>query len=355
MNADLFTYATGPSVSSLSPAIGRVAGGDSVIVHGAGFTGASSVMFGTRPAASFTVNSDSQITAVTPAGGTTGPVDTTVTTGLGTSPTAPADQLTYVNAPTITSISPNAGKSAGCNTVDINGSGFTGAVDVEFGANKAIKYSVVSDSDISAEVPPGKDVVDVQVTTAGTSAITQSDKYIYVPPPVVTKVSPRFGPLGGGTTVTITGVGFTGAFIVRFGVVAKAVSFTVDSDTQITAVSPVGNTTVNVLVTTAIGGTSPKDRAHDTFTWIGAPTVTKVFPKQGPAAGGTSTVVTGTNFSGVTQVFFGSVAASSFTVTSGTKITAISPHGTLGSTVDITVVAGGGTSATSAADTFKYI
>jgi hypothetical protein len=193
------------------------------------------------------------------------------------------------------------------------------------------------------------------VTTAGTSAVTASDQYTYVAPPVVTKVSPRFGPFAGGTTVTITGTGFTGAFEVRFGVVAKAVSFTVNSDTQITAVSPVGNTTVNVLVTTAIGGTSPKDRAHDTFTWIGAPTVTKVFPKQGPAAGGTSVVITGTNYSGVTQVYFGSSPATSFTVSSGTKISATAPAGTSGNTVDITVAAGGGTSAVSSADTFKYL
>ena len=355
VTADLFTYATRPSVSSVTPSIGAVAGGNSVIIRGAGFTGASSVMFGTWPATSFTVDNDSQISSVSPPAGNSGPVDLTVNTSLGISSILPGDQFGYVNPPGITSISPNAGKSAGCSTVSINGSGFTGAVDVEFGVNKALKYTVVSDSLITAEVPPGKNVVDVNVTTAGPSAITASDQYTYVPPPVVTKVSPRFGPLTGGTTVTITGTGFTGAFEVRFGVVAKAVSFTVDSDTQITAISPVGNTTVNVLVTTAIGGTSPKDRAHDTFTWIGPPTVTKVFPRQGAALGGTATVVTGTNYSGVTAVYFGAIPAASFTVTSGTKISAIAPAGTSGSTVDITVVAGGGTSAISAADTFKYV
>ena len=75
------------------------------------------------------------------------------------------------------------------------------------------------------------------------------------PVPVVTGISPTSAALAGGTIVTITGTGFTGATKVDFGAVA-ATSFTVVSDTEITAVSPaqaVG--THDVLVTTP-GGTS---------------------------------------------------------------------------------------------------
>jgi hypothetical protein len=54
--------------------------------------------------------------------------------------------------------------------------------------------------------------------------------------PTIASIVPNSGPAAGGTTVTITGRYFTGATAVRFG--ANAAIFTVDSDTQITAISP---------------------------------------------------------------------------------------------------------------------
>ncbi len=59
--------ASGPHVTGLSPNEGPASGGTSVAVSGTGFTGATEVFFGQRPAASFTVNSSTSITAVDPA------------------------------------------------------------------------------------------------------------------------------------------------------------------------------------------------------------------------------------------------------------------------------------------------
>jgi hypothetical protein len=55
--------------------------------------------------------------------------------------------------------------------------------------------------------------------------------------PFISNIQPDSGPPSGGTTVVITGRNFTGASAVRFGA-TNAASFVVDSDTQITAVSP---------------------------------------------------------------------------------------------------------------------
>src|SRR5208337_5028734 len=98
--------------------------------------------------------------------------------------------------------------------------------------------------------------VDVTVTTpGGTSATSASDQFTYDPVPTVTGVTPAAGPVAGGTTVTVTGTGFTGATSVKFGTTA-ATSYTVVSATSITAVSPAGSAgTVDVTVTTP-GGTS---------------------------------------------------------------------------------------------------
>src|SRR5215469_2264451 len=71
-------------------------------------------------------------------------------------------------------------------------------------------------------------------------------------PPAITSLSPGYGPLAGGTAVTITGSGFTGATSVSFGTNAAA-SFSVASDTQITATTPAGIGIVPVTVTTPSG------------------------------------------------------------------------------------------------------
>jgi hypothetical protein len=85
------------------------------------------------------------------------------------------------------------------------------------------------------------------------------------PPPTVTSVEPKEGPQAGGTSVAITGSEFTGGAAVKFGS-ANATSFTVNSDTSITAVSPPGSGTVDVTVT-GPGGTSPTSPA-DQFTYV---------------------------------------------------------------------------------------
>src|SRR4029077_971201 len=82
------------------------------------------------------------------------------------------------------------------------------------------------------------------------------------------------------------------------------------------------------------------------------PTIANVNPGAGPAAGGTSVTITGTNLSGATAVKFGTANPASFTVNSDTSITAVSPSGT--GTVDVTVTTPGGTSSTTAVDQFSY-
>ncbi|MGA9882350.1 MAG: FG-GAP-like repeat-containing protein [Candidatus Acidiferrales bacterium] len=84
-------------------------------------------------------------------------------------------------------------------------------------------------------------------------------------------------------------------------------------------------------------------------------TVSGVSPNSGPAAGGTSVTITGTDFTGVTAVMFGSAAATSFTVVSTTQITATSPAAGAAGAVDVKVTTSAGTSATSAADEFTYV
>ena len=86
----------------------------------------------------------------------------------------------------------------------------------------------------------------------------------YVPVPVVSGVSPSAGPAAGGTSLTITGSGFSRATSVDFGAGDPA-SFSVLSDTEIVATSPAGSGTVDITVISP-GGTSSTGLA-DQFTY----------------------------------------------------------------------------------------
>ena len=83
--------------------------------------------------------------------------------------------------------------------------------------------------------------------------------------------------------------------------------------------------TVDVTVTTP-GGASATSAAGK-YTYIPAPTLTALNVTSGPAAGGNTVVITGTNLSGATVVKFGTVSAD-FTVDSATQITVTVPAGT---------------------------
>ena len=343
-----------PAVTGVGPTAGPLAGNTTVTVTGTGFTGATAVDFGITAGTDVTVVNDNSITVVSPAG--TGTVDVTVTTPGGTSPTnQPADQFTYDAAPVVSSISPAFGPAAGGKSVTVTGTGFTGATAVEFGTVPGTSFVVNSDTSITVTAPAGTSPVDVTVITpGGTSTTSAADVFTYGP--TVTGLSPANGPFGGGETVVVSGTGFTGATAVLFSGLAPG-KFTVDSATQITVTqSPgSGSPTLEVQVTTAAGGTSPKNPPNDVFTLGNAPTVKAISPNAGTTAGGTTVTITGTNLTNVTNVQFGGVTATSFAPVkdSTTQITAVSPPEAAG-TVDIVVTAQGGLTAISAADQFTY-
>lgn len=94
-NADHYTYqVAAPTVTSVSPTSGIRTGGTTVTIRGTNFSGATAVTFGGVNAASFVVNSTTQITAISPAAGT-GTVDIRVTTPGGQSATSSSDRYTF--------------------------------------------------------------------------------------------------------------------------------------------------------------------------------------------------------------------------------------------------------------------
>jgi hypothetical protein len=360
---DQFTYAVAvaPSVSAVSPSSGSTAGGTSVTIAGTGFTGATAVSFGGVAATNVVVNSSTSVTVTSPAHAA-GVTNVRVTGPAGQSAVVtPADQFTYATsvAPTVTSVAPSSGLPAGGTTVTITGTGFTAAATVTFGGTAATGVTFVSSTHLTAVSPAhAAGVTNVRVTTAaGQSAVvTPADQFTYAAAavPTVSAISPAEGLPGGGTSVTITGTGFTAAAMVSFGG-GLAASVTFVSSTELDVESPAHAAGIaDVQVTTAAGQSAVV--AADQFIYVAAPTITKLSPKSGSTAGGTSVTITGTGFTPDATVSFGSGnAATSVTYVSSTELIAVSPpHSATSGFVNVTVTTGSGTSAVVTADQYKY-
>jgi hypothetical protein len=143
-------------------------------------------------------------------------------------------------APTITSVNPARGTTAGGTSVTIPGTGFQQNATVTFGGAAATNVTVSSDgAQITATTPAhaaGK--VDVVVNNPDGQRVTLTNGFEYVvPAPAIIGITPNSGKVGAGTTVTITGTDFQPGATVRFGD-RDARNVHVVNSTTITAEAP---------------------------------------------------------------------------------------------------------------------
>jgi formylglycine-generating enzyme required for sulfatase activity len=152
-----------PTVTSITPEAGPLAGGVAVTITGYNLLNPTSVTFGGAPATllSSTRNSISVLAPARPAG-----VATIVVATQGGS--VNAGSFTYYGAPTITAVTPSAGAAAGGNIVTIIGANFYGTPAVSFGKAIAASVVVVSNTQLSVLAPAGTagSTVPVSVATA---------------------------------------------------------------------------------------------------------------------------------------------------------------------------------------------
>ena len=73
--------------------------------------------------------------------------------------------------------------------------------------------------------------------------------------PIVSTINPNTGSAAGGDSITISGIGFSGATSVNFGANA-ATSMAVNSDTQIVATAPAGTGVAHVTVVGLAGSSA---------------------------------------------------------------------------------------------------
>ena len=348
------------TLTGIDPPSGPTTGGNNVVLTGTGFTTATDVNFGASDltlcpsAPCFTEDSDTQITVVGVPGNGAGGVDVNVVTSGGTTGNL---TYTYVVSPTLTSLNPPSGSTLGGNSVVLTGTDFTGATDVNFGPNDLTPcpsspcFNLDSDTQITVSGVPAHAAGGVSVNVVTPGGTTGNLTYTYVTPPTLTLLNPPSGSTLGGNSVVLTGTTFNTATDVNFGAddlgtCPTTPCFTVDSSTQITVsgvpAHAAGGVSVNVVNP---GGTS----GNQTYTYAAVPTLTLLTPPNGPAVGGNSVGLTGTNFNTATDVNFGSndlgtcPGAPCFTIVDTAHITVTgAPPGSGG--VGVNVVNPGGTS-----------
>lgn len=189
-----------PAQTALLPSSGPAQGGNEVQLTGAGFTGATAVLFGGKRAGSFTVASGSEIDAVAPAG--SGTVQVSVVTPGGTITSASLAGYTYLS---VGSIYPASGRAGGGTAVTITGSGFSGLQALYFGATPAGHVDVVSNTEVTATVPAGKPGATVPVTiltSTGQSAPGPATFTYWNPGAAATAAHPAVPAVPGGGATT---------------------------------------------------------------------------------------------------------------------------------------------------------
>ncbi|MBI4954311.1 MAG: IPT/TIG domain-containing protein [Myxococcales bacterium] len=169
---DAFEYVAkpAPTVIGHEPKLGSVLGGTKVVLDGTGFERETKVWFGKEPAKAIAWKSASTLEVVAPAGKAAGLVDLVVATPDAV-PVTLKNGYRYeaLPAPTVQSVSPNRGGTAGGTELTVSGKGFVKESVVLVAGVPATKVKLVDPGTLEARTPPGKhgQMVDVVVRNPG--------------------------------------------------------------------------------------------------------------------------------------------------------------------------------------------
>jgi phosphatidylserine/phosphatidylglycerophosphate/cardiolipin synthase-like enzyme len=176
-----------PTISNINPNSGTTAGGTSVTITGTNFVSGASVTIGGTAATGVAVTNSTTITATTPmhAAGAANVVVTnpdnqsaTLTGGFTYQTTSPGPP------PTVSSIAPNSGTTAGGTAVTISGSNFVSGATVKLGGTVATGVVVSNSTTITATTPAhAAGATDVVVTNPDNQSATITGGFTFQTPP----------------------------------------------------------------------------------------------------------------------------------------------------------------------------
>jgi len=350
----LVVIAGPPTFGIISPDHGPIGGGTHVTITGTNFNhdgGSIVVSIGGTIADSVMVNSTT-ITAVTPVH-TAGAQDIIIRNGDGGAVTALA-AYTYIGPPGFDTILPVSGSTLGGTPVTITGTNFIDGslFNVTIGGVKAANIVRVSTTSITATTPPGIAGSQVVNITNGDGQFNISGRFTYVTPPAFGTISPTYGPIAGGTTITITGSGFIDGTSFDVSIGGNHTAKISVNSTTIIATTPAGIAGSQVVnITNGDGQFNNSGR----FTYMGPMSVSGISPAYGPITGGTAVTITGSGFvpGPSLHVTIGRATATNPVRNDATNITAVTSSGTAGAQ-DVAVTNGDGLTTISKPGAYTY-
>jgi phospholipase C len=323
-----FTYSDpAPMASSISPSSGPSGGGTSVTITGTNFLNGATATFGSASPVSTTFVNSTTLTAITPANPVGGVVNVVVTNPDGQTATLWAVQQPLTN-PGFEGTPAGTGWTVGS---------FGTAVIIN---NPSQAHSGNNYAQLTVASP------NTQVSYIAT--LNGASQYLPVNPGDVI----NFG--GWAYRVdTNSGDGLARWQIEVTDSTQKNPTYVTSTPNNVTTASWVqqqntytiptgkGNVRFWCQITGTSGSVTAQANCDDAFLTrtvpsggftytLSAPSILSISPTSGPAAGGTPTTITGTNFVSGATVTFGGVAATGVNVTSSTQITATTPAGTPG-------------------------
>jgi len=300
---DGFEYLDPPDVVSVWPPTGPNTGATMVQVQGSGFHAESEVWFGQNKATRIIYSSPTLLLATSPVATVESIVEVRVVNPDGNEDSL-AEAFTYTNpsalgpAPVITAMFPQAGPTSGGTRVGLDGLNFSLDGRAIMVPNVASTAYIRSDRAIL--VAPAHAVGESEVwwVNPDGQTVRAADGFVYIDPasvgpdPQISTFSPDAGPTAGGQEVTLVGLNFQQNARVRFGADdALAVDQSATSLTVRTPARTKGS--VEVWVVNPDGS---QVVALDTYLYMAPPTILSISPATGPASGGTTMTIGGSDF-----------------------------------------------------------
>jgi hypothetical protein len=224
----------------------------------------------------------------------------------------PAD---YADALVVTVVVPSSGPFSAANAVSVHGYGFvdSGDLSCRFGDMFDTPAAFVSETEVRCTTlvltgTSSVQEVTVQITNDGATfsnsgGVVAAARFTFMEVPFfVAAIAPGFGPVHGGTTVSVSGVNFQEAddlscgFVFGDGHVAVVVGVYVSS-TELECAAPPSPDNASVEVGLRVTMNTFTSVTDVTYTYLGGlPAIASVHPSNGPSVGGTAVVLTGTDF-----------------------------------------------------------
>ncbi|MEK7399552.1 MAG: IPT/TIG domain-containing protein, partial [Candidatus Poribacteria bacterium] len=292
---EVYDTGLGMEIKAISPQEVFTTGGTQIAISGSGFPSDLVVTIGDKPLLDQKVTYN-LITGVVPPN-TDGEKDIVFTVPSFNYSTI-AEKLFYrqFSSVVVTKITPNNGKQAGGDIVNLSGSGFLPGAIVTIGGIPATNVGVTPTL-ITFTIPPGTEgTKDVVATNPDGQKSILRNAYTYNPFPIIDKISPAYGgPLAGGTEIIIEGTNFIQGVTVYIGSerIAKLDSF---STTELRFQTP-RSTTVGMKPIRVVNPDGQEAVVTDGFKYNYPPSILSVEPNAGALEGGTWVKIKGRYFS----------------------------------------------------------